>query len=282
MTKLPAIRATDDAGVELNSDFRIETDGRELSLVLESAGGTVNGSPRPRNSDYVAALTLLLHRLSALDATLISAVVASARLSHLPEADRLLIAGPVALREVRDIDRLRKDITRPQGRIGLPEHAVKEGNNRKRIRLRVSVPGYGPDDAERLSKYLAIGDGPIPSTDPHFGELDGITQAKIRREQTRLRRLLSRGRDTADCALCGSNYPIGFLVAAHIKKRASCTDEERRDLHHSGRIRLTTRNTPSAGFLAERLAALSGSSCRAHNSSSEPYFRWHRENTFRP
>src|SRR5262245_46109236 len=37
---------------------------------------------------------------------------------------------------------------------------------------------------------------------------------------------------TGTCALCGRTYPVAFLVAAHVKQRASCSEEERRDWAH--------------------------------------------------
>ena len=44
--------------------------------------------------------------------------------------------------------------------------------------------------------------------------------------------MLAGDRELADCALCGHQYPLRFLVAAHIKKRSICTDAERRDLRN--------------------------------------------------
>lgn len=61
----------------------------------------------------------------------------------------------------------------------------------------------------------------------HYGELDAVAQVRVRTEQNKLRRLLARGRDSAACALCGEEYPLEFLIAAHIKKRAACSGDER-------------------------------------------------------
>jgi hypothetical protein len=60
---------------------------------------------------------------------------------------------------VQDVEWLRVDITTAQGRLRQPgeEAAVKEGNNRRRLQLRVEVPGYGPRDAGRLAGDLAAG-----------------------------------------------------------------------------------------------------------------------------
>ncbi|MGZ1491296.1 hypothetical protein [Brevibacterium sediminis] len=50
-----------------------------------------------------------------------------------------------------------------------------------------------------------------------------------RAEQRALRKLLLRGRDEAECGLCGQPTSAKYLVAAHIKPRRDCTEEERRD-----------------------------------------------------
>ena len=149
------MRARDDGGVELNAEFTVEADEPYLSLVLESAGGRTAGSERPRNDQYVPALTLLLRRLGDRRAMLVSALVASARVSAMPESERVILEGPLDLASVADFEQLRLDITTAQGRIGLPAGASKEGNNRKRIQLRLDVPGYSPGDASRLAEDLA-------------------------------------------------------------------------------------------------------------------------------
>ena len=134
------VRARDDDGVELNAAFTVEADGPYLSLLLESAGGRTAGSDRPRNDRYVPALALLLRRLGDRRAVLVSALVASARVSTVPESQRTLLQGPLDLADVTACEELRLDITTAQGRIGLPAGAAKEGNNRKRLQLRLDVP----------------------------------------------------------------------------------------------------------------------------------------------
>jgi hypothetical protein len=149
------VRARDDDGVELNAEFTVEADEPYLSLVLESAGGRAADSERPRNDQYVPALTLLLRRLGGRGAVLVSALVASARVSAVPESERTLLQGPRDLASMTDFEQLRLDITTAQGRIGLPAGASKEGNNRKRLQPRLDVPGYGPGDAGKLAADLA-------------------------------------------------------------------------------------------------------------------------------
>jgi hypothetical protein len=139
----------------LNAEFGVEVDDGELSLVLESAGGAVAGSRHSRNHDYVPALRLLLSRLRSRRAILVSAAVASSRVAGLPEDQRTLVRGPLELAPVVDVETLRREITTAQGRIGQARGTQKEGNNRKRIRLRLEVPGYGAGDATRLAADLA-------------------------------------------------------------------------------------------------------------------------------
>ncbi|MFI7673244.1 hypothetical protein [Actinophytocola sp. NPDC049390] len=526
-------------------------DGLYLSLFLESAGGRSAEVGRSRNDDYVPALRLLLARLRDVEAVVVAAMVASARLADLPENERALLDGPVDLADVPDVEELRLRITRAQGRVGLPTGATKDGNNRKRLQLRLAVPGYGPDSVDRLAEYIAdpvvappldggvaltvdgllteVGqlkqhrtpDGraslhkplallwmadrvaaggtrlvvwpefrrgfgeflrefapatsrttpeypfwhlgssqllwevhgvtdvpraadrtaaagltrqaavllrdeavrsrvidlvvdrylsgylrgrplrardvlrplvgvqistvsgqpnmvlamngdtvtvrtkqspegqPVPLVevqngldllvgkrsvrvnveelgyrsafvgavlatlptarvsmnpatitlggsevaDPSVDATDAVAEVKIRKEQARLRTLLAGGRDVAPCALCGDEYPIEFLVAAHVKRRAVCTDGERHDLHNvamlacsfgcdilyetgwitvdsTGRVRTAPLDGVPEAF-RDRTAALTGRPCRAHHADSEPYFAWHRTSIFR-
>jgi len=77
------VRAQDDDGVELNAEYMVQADGPHLSLLLASAGG--GNGPRGRNHQYPEALRLLLRRLGDRHAVLLAALVASARVSALPE-----------------------------------------------------------------------------------------------------------------------------------------------------------------------------------------------------
>jgi hypothetical protein len=55
------------------------------------------------------------------------------------------------------------------------------------------------------------------------------TNGQGRREQGILRALLFRGNTEAACALCHNQLPTNLLVAAHIKPRSHCREEERKD-----------------------------------------------------
>lgn len=67
----------------------------------------------------------------------------------------MLVQGPLELASVTDLEQLRREITTAQGRIGQASGARKEGNNRKRLRLRLKVPGYGATDVAQLAIDLA-------------------------------------------------------------------------------------------------------------------------------
>ena len=60
-------------------------------------------------------------------------------------------------------------------------------------------------------------------------QLDVPTETKVRTEQQFLRQRLFGNRRTGICGLCGKEFPVEFLVTAHIKKRAACTRGEKLD-----------------------------------------------------
>ena len=143
----------DDLGNPLNADFSVEAEGGGLSLVLESAGGKKRGGG-VRNAHYKDALELLLRRLGDRRAVVRTALVDSLNTQGLPEEDRLLVDGPLRLAPGLDFGELRRRLTSAQGRIGQREGVRKAGNNSKRIRLRLEVPGYGSQDVARLLREL--------------------------------------------------------------------------------------------------------------------------------
>lgn len=61
--------------------------------------------------------------------------------------------------------------------------------------------------------------------------LDKETIVRRRTEQHILKKYIFNGADIGKCAICNQDFPVTFLTTAHIKKRAECTDVEKRDLN---------------------------------------------------
>ncbi|MGI5180544.1 hypothetical protein ACQEVZ_29940 [Dactylosporangium sp. CA-152071] len=134
------------------------------------------------------------------------------------------------------------------------------------------------------------------------GILDWYAIAAGRGEQVELRQQLFGGRDEAPCALCGEVYPVDLLVAAHIKQRSACTDDERRNLgnvvmaacllgcdalYELGYLtvdatgHIMAADSPHPGAVAGRIGRLAGRRVGAHGSATAHYFAWHRDHRFK-
>jgi hypothetical protein len=130
--------------------------------------------------------------------------------------------------------------------------------------------------------------------------LDAVSTALVRKEQGYLRDKLLGSAPTGQCGICGKDLPAKFLVAAHIKKRAKCTDQEKADIPSiampmclmgcdalyeagyltidGGHVQVTQVTHPA---LTETLQSLAGNSCLYWSSKREKYFRWHKQNIFK-
>lgn len=135
------------------------------------------------------------------------------------------------------------------------------------------------------------------------GELERTAQRAQRGEQAALKKRLLKG-STGQCALCGRTLPGTFLIAAHIKKRAMCSDDEKRDLaniamlactfgcdavYEHGYVTIADDGTIQvsslvaeipevAAYIQEKLA---GRTVTWWTPSREPYYQWHRTHTFK-
>ncbi|MFJ1975326.1 hypothetical protein ACIO93_42675 [Streptomyces sp. NPDC087903] len=135
------------------------------------------------------------------------------------------------------------------------------------------------------------------------GELERTVQRAQRGEQAALKKRLLQG-STGQCALCGRTLPGSFLIAAHIKKRSMCSDEEKRDLadiampactlgcdavYEHGYVTVTAEGTiqisPLAADIPEVKAyiqeKLAGRIVSWWTPSRETYYQWHRTHTFK-
>ena len=131
-------------------------------------------------------------------------------------------------------------------------------------------------------------------------DLDSISTAIVRKEQGLLRKNLLGNSLTGKCGICGVDFPVQFLIAAHIKKRADCTDEEKADipsiampmclfgcdaLYEKGYVTVINGRVASAPIhhsgIGSLLQTLSGNYCAYWSSDNERYFAWHKQNTFK-
>jgi hypothetical protein len=135
------------------------------------------------------------------------------------------------------------------------------------------------------------------------GELERSATRAYRGEQAALKRHLLPGA-TGECALCGRTFPRTFLIAAHIKKRAMCSDDEKRDfanvamlacslgcdsLYEHGYVTVAEGGMIQVSPLAESMPGvhehiqthLVGQTVSWWNAGRAPHFHWHRTHTFK-
>lgn len=132
-----------------------------------------------------------------------------------------------------------------------------------------------------------------------LGELDLRGTAKFRTEATIFREHLFGNLDVGKCDICGRQLPAGLLVAAHIKPRSSCTDDERRQLHVvmracklgcdelyergfiyvdlAGKVRADSQLAHLTPDLQAFADSVEGKTCGAFSDRTRELFRWHRD-----
>lgn len=141
--------------------------------------------------------------------------------------------------------------------------------------------------------------------DPDFAQMEFRVEAVRRAEQSFLRKSLFPG-DTAHCAICTREFPVRFLVAAHIKRRSACTDDEKRDyanvvmpnctfgcdtlfgrgliaVNDNGKFQISPMLDygDAAGQYLQDFVA--GSTCQlwSQNPATRPYFNFHYNTDFK-
>lgn len=120
-------------------------------------------------------------------------------------------------------------------------------------------------------------------------------KSKRRIEQAFLKSYLFGRNIFGKCACCQKIFPVSFLVTAHIKKRAHCLDEERKDLDivmpmcklgcdelfEKGYIYVEEGEFKildiliSTEHLRERLKEIDGKKCAYYSEKTKAYFEWH-------
>ncbi|GAA3957112.1 hypothetical protein GCM10023085_44550 [Actinomadura viridis] len=135
------------------------------------------------------------------------------------------------------------------------------------------------------------------------GPTDAVRTALVRKEQKRIRKHLFAGKTVAACSLCGRTFPLRLLVAAHIKRRADATHEERRTmanimpacvmgcdaLFEYGFVHVDTDGVIRVSVPAEApvdlvaaASLLEGRLCAAFGEESRGFFDHHRSKALAP
>lgn len=139
--------------------------------------------------------------------------------------------------------------------------------------------------------------GNIVSELERYASLDGEIRGMYRKEQDKLRKYLLGAKEVGNCGICGEQFPVDFLVAAHIKKRSSCTLEEKRDIKHiaipmckfgcdelfergyisvlDGKVVSLVENTRLPRQVKRYIENIEGKICEYNNQNREKYFLWH-------
>jgi hypothetical protein len=132
------------------------------------------------------------------------------------------------------------------------------------------------------------------------GPLERIVMTRARTEQSALRRYLLGNKKQGECMFCGRKMDAELLVAAHIKKRSKCSDDERRDLKNivmlncrfgcdelygRGYLAVTKKKETAISKVLDDEVALDYIETYVEPSieakaGQMPYFKWHYVNDF--
>lgn len=129
-------------------------------------------------------------------------------------------------------------------------------------------------------------------------ETDGSATRPTRNEHRFIVKYLFKGLATGTCCICLNDYPRNMLVAAHIKKRASCDRKEKLDIENiaAPMCRMGCDSLFEHGYISvrngavvrhpslEATAAISsyidgvlGNAVPAWSKKNQKYFQWHRD-----
>ncbi|MFT5430188.1 MAG: hypothetical protein ACI9OJ_000861 [Myxococcota bacterium] len=301
-------RILDDEHLPLDAHFGVVAESDRLVVTLESRSGSPTANPR--NLAYAAGLELLLARLQIIGAVIADIRVDSTRTKDFT-ADECRLRGditfPLPLAEVGDVRELRRRITAAQRAAGHPagrEPKRKGAGAWKRIAIWLDLLSSSTLTESALLDILAFNpESWIPTGDLPDGTLDRPTAGTRRVEQPRLRKVIFGKDDRTACDLCGRILPVELLVAAHIKRRTDCNEDERRDLQSIAMsacllgcdvlyergwvavkddgIIIVHAATREVEDLSDLVDLLEGRRCPRHSRDTEAYFDWHRKNRFR-
>ena len=118
---------------------------------------------------------------------------------------------------------------------------------------------------------------------------------KSRLEQQLLTDILHDGKTENTCSICGKLFPVPFLVTAHIKIRAYCSPQERKDynvvmplcrmgcdeLYERGYVGVVDRKVVkrngkhTSEAITSYITNIEGLECSYFNDHTTAYFQWH-------
>lgn len=128
--------------------------------------------------------------------------------------------------------------------------------------------------------------------------LEREVKGRARREQNIIRGYLFGTKKTCSCGICGEEYPVDLLVAAHIKKRAHCSRQEKLDIKHIAipMCKFGCDDLFEKGYISVRkgevislvdteylpksvknyIENIQGKTCDSWNVDNDKYFEWHK------
>jgi hypothetical protein len=160
----------------------------------------------------------------------------------------------------------------------------------------IAIPGITADRDEYSQEDFEIAVRTLQELD-ESAVLDDRREVAARIEQGFIRQQLFRGKENERCAICGRLFPIDLLRAAHIKRRAACSPDEKRDYTNNvlpmctlgcdelfERGYIVVRNGRVAKGKPGRtppvddyIARVIDTPCLAYYRDSGTYFDWHAE-----
>jgi hypothetical protein len=214
-SRVGLLKVVRDDGVVLDATFSVSED--PLSVVFESAGGKTGVNARNRH--YSEGLTTILRRLADVDAVVTEIRVESLVTRRLPvEQQRIRLtrhALPLRMRDVVDIDDLKRDVSRGARDPGARPGSQRGGSSR-RLRLVVSHPGR---DHEALAERLS---GTGTALDP-----DSV-QAIVDMAAGRVRRTMGQGfLSSVEHRLAVERHAMEAAVAWYGLQGWTCQDVSR-------------------------------------------------------
>ncbi len=144
--------------------------------------------------------------------------------------------------------------------------------------------------------YPPVSQDELPSYLENEGSLDSTSTSISRKEQSALRYSLFNNEPFSNCSLCNKDFPVSFLVAAHVKKRAECTKEERLDfkniatpmckfgcdeLYEKGVVGVKSgkvarlKDKQLTRTVEDYISAITDNLVSSWDSSSSKYYDWH-------